>query len=345
MRVTTIFNAAALAATTAAQAYPLSLVYQFENTFSGVGYVNIENIAVRKSNGNLLLNTVTGAIMAELDPANPQPELVVNLTNALGNGQPGSLTGIAETCHDVYTVAAGNFRFGPQVAGGVEGIAGSFSVWNVNLNGHEAKVSQVASIPEAGTLNGVTAIPGGNKDLVLIADSLLGAVWAVNVKTGEYKNVIQSDLWLPSPEVRFGINGVKVQGRYLYFTNSAQMIFGAVPIDLHTGEAVGEVTPFATGPNGTNFDDFSFKPGGGAWIATQPNAVYQIPQDGSVNLVAGGGDDQTLLGPTSTAFGKDGCTLYITTGGVGGGPSGPQSGQVFALDTCAAARKEKRWVA
>lgn len=346
MRFTPIFSAAALAATTLAQSVP-SLVYQFENAFSGVGYVNIENIAVRP-NGKLLLNTVTGAIMAQLDPANPQPEIVANLTNALGNGQPGSLTGIAETCHDVYTVAAGNFLFGPQVPGGVAGVPGSFSVWNVNLNGKQGpKVSHVASIPEANTLNGVTAIPGGNKDLVLIADSGLGAVWAVNTKTGEYYNAIQSDLWLPNAEVNFGINGVHVQGRYLYFTNSAQQTFGAVPIDLQTGKATGEVTVFATFPEGENPDDFSFKPNqGGAYVATQPNAVYQIPQDGSLNLVAGGGDDQTLLGPTSTAFAKDGCTLYITTGGVGGGPAGPMSGQVFSLDTCGAGSKmAKKWVA
>jgi len=351
MRFTSIFSGAALATTTAAQ-YPLSLIYQFENAFSGVGYVNIENIAVRSCNGQLLLNTVTGAILAQLDPiaASPQPEIIVNLTNALGNGQPGSLTGIAELyteVRDVYAVAAGNFQFGPQVPGGVEGVAGSFSVWTIDLNGPEAKATLVTTIPEAGALNGVTAIPGGNKDLVLIADSILGAVWAVNVKTGEYKTVIQSDLWLPSPEVRFGVNGLKVNGPYLYFTNSAQMTFGAVPIDLETGEALGEVTPFVMGPNGTNFDDFSFKPNvGDAWIATQPNAVYEVPRDGSVNLVAGGGEDQTLLGPTSTAFGNDGCTLYITTGGVGGGPAGPQSGQVFALDTCGSGgRKVRRWVA
>ncbi|KAK5095928.1 hypothetical protein LTR70_010036 [Exophiala xenobiotica] len=320
MRFTSIFSAAALTATTLAQATP-SLVYQFENAFSGVGYVNIENIAVRP-NGKLLLNTVTGAIMAQLDPANPQPEIVANLTNALGNGQPGSLTGIAETCPDTYTVAAGNFLFGPSVPGGVAGVPGSFSVWNVNLNSRrgnkEPKISQVASIPEANTLNGVTAIPGGNKDLVLIADSGLGAVWAVNTKTGEYYNAIQSDLFMPGGESNFGINGVQVQGRYLYFTNSAQMTFGAVPIDLQTGKATGEVTVFATFPEGGP-DDFDFKPNqGGAYVAVQENSVYQVTQDGSLNLVAGGG----------------------------GGPTGPQSGQVFSLDTCAAGSKlAKKWVA
>jgi len=333
MRYTSIVSAAALAATTFAQATP-SLVYQFENAFSGVGYVNIENIAVR-DNGKLLLNTVTGAIMVELDPKNPEPVIVANLTNAIGNGQPGSLTGIAETCDDVYTVAAGNFAFGPQVPNGVAGIPGSNSVWNVDLSGKEPKNNLVTAIPEADTLNGVTAIPGGNKDLVLIADSGLGAVWAVNTKTGKYEIVIQNDLFLPGNTSNFGINGVQVQGPYLYFTNSAQHTFGAVPIDKNTGKATGEITVFATFPEDLGPDGFDLKQKqGGAYIAAQPDSVYMVPRDGSLNLVAGGADDETLLGPTSTAFGKDGCTLYIVTGGEGGGPNGPQSGQVFSLDTC-----------
>ena len=62
-------------------------------------------------------------------------------------------------------------------------------------------------------------------------------------------------------------------------------------------------------------------------------------------MAGGGGQASPLLGPTSTAFGNDGCTLYITTGGVGGGPSGPMSGQVFSLNTCGGAKMAKKWVA
>ncbi len=347
MRFSSLLSASALLATINAQTYPLSQVYQFENSFSGVGYVNIENLALRKSNGQLLLNTVTGAIQAQLDPQSGSAELIVNLTNALGNGQPGSLTGIAESYPDVFTVAAGNFQFGPQVPGGVAGIPGSFSVWSIDLTGHEAKASLITTIPEAGSLNGVTTIQNGNKDYVLIADSINGLIYRVNVKTGEYKSTIASPLWFPTPVVNFGINGVHVQEGYLFWTNSAQATFGAVPIDLQTAEAIGPVTVFANAPNGTAFDDFSFKPStGDIFLATQPNAISQIPREGQPIIVAGGGDDMTLAGPTSTAFGADGCTLYITTAGVGGGPNGPVSGGVFALDTCAPAKRmTKKWVA
>lgn len=347
MLFSSLLSATALFAAINAQSYSLNQVFQFDNAFSGVGYVNIENIALRESNGQFLLNIVTGAIQAQFNPQAGSAELIVNLTNALGNGQPGSLTGIAESYPDVFTVAAGNFQFGPQVPGGVAGITGSFSVWSIDLTGHEAKASLITTIPEAGFLNGVTTIQNGHPDYVLIADSLNGLIYRVNVKTGEYKSTIASPLWLGNPGIQIGINGIHTQEGYLFWTNSAQSTFGAVPIDLHTAEATGPVTIFANAPNGTSFDDFAFKPGTGEiFLATQPNAISLIPREGQPVIVAGGGDDMTLAGPTSCAFGADGCTLYITTGGVGGGPMGPVSGGVYTLDTCAPAnRMSKKWVA
>ena len=347
MLFSSLFSAAALVAASNAQTYPLQQVFQFENSFSGVGYVNVENIALRESNGQFILNTVTGAIQAQFNPQQGSAELIANLTGAIGDDIPGSLTGIAETSHDVFTVAAGNFVFGPDVVGGVAGVPGTFSVWSVDYTGHEAKASLVTTIPEAGLLNGVTTIQNGHPDLVLIADSLNGLVYRVNVKTGEYKSTIASELWFPTAESSIGLNGVHTQEGYLFWTNSARGTFGAVPIDLHTAESTGPVTIFANAPEGYGYDDFAFKPSTGEiFIATQPNAISLIPREGDPIIVAGGGDDMTLAGPTACAFAADGCTLYITTGGVGGGPMGPVSGGVYTLDTCGSAKKmSKKWVA
>lgn len=93
---------------------------------------------------------------------------------------------------------------------------------------------------------------------------------------------------------------------------------------------------------GTNFDDFAVKKGT-AYIATQPDAVYSVGYSGNVQLIAGGGEDSPLLSPTSAAFGQDGHILYVTTGGAGG-PQ-PVSGQIFAIDTSAGYKQEKRWIA
>lgn len=307
--------------------YTPQLLYQYPNT----GYTNIENVALR-SNGQLLLTIVTGAGLAQLNPANPVPEDILSLDG------PGSLIGIAEVKHDVFVVSAGNFTFGPQVPGGVAGIPGSFSVWEIDLNGPKASARLITNIPEASSLSGVTALPGC-KELVLIADSGLGAVWSVNVETGEYKTAISAPEFQPTPEFSLGINGIHVpkEGSLLW-TNSAQATYGVVYIDKY-GSATGDVQVIANAVEGTNFDDFALKEGT-AYIATQPNAVYKVPYNGSVQLVAGGGDDMTIVSPTSAVFSKDGCTLYVTTGGMGG-PM-PVSGQVFAIDVC---KGGKHWKA
>jgi hypothetical protein len=327
-----LFKSLCLAAlaTLAAATYPVELVYQYPNT----EYQNIENVAVR-SNGQLLLTLVTGARLVQLNPANPVPEDIVTVVG------PQSIIGIAEVEHDVFVVSAGNFSFGPQVVGGVAGVPGTGAVYSIDLNETPAKVDLITTIPESGALNGVAKLPGC--DSVLIADSGLGAVWKVNYKTGDYQTALSAPEFAPVPEFfQLGINGIRIPEKgVLLWTNSAQATYGVVYIDEY-GSAAGGVQVVATAPNGTNFDDFAVKEGA-AYIATSPNAVYKVPYDGSVQLIAGGGDDMTLAGPTSAAFSKDGCTLYVTTGGAGG-PM-PISGQVFAIDVCAYGKKEKRWTA
>jgi hypothetical protein len=305
--------------------YPLELLYQFPND----EYVNIENIAQR-SNGQLLLTLPTGARLVGLDPSNPVPEDIIRVVG------PQSLIGIAETGCDVFTVSAGNFTFGPQVPGGVAGVPGTFSVWSIDLSGHEAQATLITEIPEANTLNGVTAIPGSD-ELVLIADSGLGAVWRVNIKTGEYSTAISAPEFAPTADFSLGINGVRAprEGSLLW-TNSALATYGIIYID-ETGGAAGAPQVIASAPNGTNFDDFSVSEGT-AYIATQPSSVNKIPYEGTVETIA---DDEILAGPTSTLLSKDGCTLYVTTGG-SGGPM-PVSGAVFTIGLCE--HKAKRWVA
>ena len=346
-------SALALAASTFAQQYPRELVYQFDNAFSGVGYVNVENIAVRQSNGQLLLNLVTGAIMAQLNPdaANPQAELLVNISSAYP-GAPGSLTGIAQTGADVYTVAAGDFIFGPQVQGGIAGVPGSFSIWNVDLSGHEAKAYKVVDIPEAGALNGLIVAPGSQGkysprtdknyygvDEILVADSGLGAIWKVNIKTGQYSQYLASPLFQPQPYLQLGINGLKYNSGYLYFTNSALFTFGAVKLNSD-GTPGSDPQVFAQAPNGSSFDDFSFDKQGAAYIASNPNSVFKVSRENPAPVAIAQGDD--LLTPTATIFRGEN-ELFVTTGGQGG-PM-PQSGQVFRITVPASSKKSKRWFA
>lgn len=325
---------AILGATLAAATYPVSLLYQYPP----LPYQNIESVVVR-SNGKLLLTLVTGARLVELDPSNPVP---IDLATVVG---PQSIIGIAEVSHDVFVVSAGNFSFGPQVVGGVAGVPGTGAVYSIDLNGPTAKVSLVTNIPESGALNGVAAV---DKDTVLIADSGLGAVWRVNVKTGAYSTALSAPEFAPTAEFQLGINGIKIPEKgVLLYTNSAQATYGVVYIDEDDSSARGGVQVVATAPNGTRFDDFDVsKKQEKVYIASPPNAVYTVSENGEVELIAGGGEDETFLGPTSAALSKDGCTLYVTTGGAGG-PM-PLSGQVFAIGVCDKdddKKWERRWVA
>ncbi|KAK5069667.1 hypothetical protein LTS08_007707 [Lithohypha guttulata] len=343
MQLTNFLSAAALAATTFAQQYPIQPVYQFANSFSGLGYVNIENVAVRSTNNQLLLNFATGAIMAQINPdaANPQPEVLVNISS-LYQGAPGSLTGIAEVSKDVYIVGAGRFQFGPQVPGGVAGVPGSFQIWSVDLNGPRAVANQVVAIPEANLLNGVAAVPTA-PGVVLVADSALGSIFRVDTHAKTYERILSLDVFLPGGGNNFGINGIHLQGGNLYFTNSAQGIFGRVPFGPR-GYPGGPAVRIASAPNGTYFDDFALTKNGDAYIATQENAISYVAAGSSqAQIIAGGGNSTTLAGPTSCVL-RNG-ELFVVTAGVGGGPMGPVSGGVFKIAVGAAKKMAKRWFA
>ena len=314
---------------TLAQAlYPVTQIYQFPND----QYTNIENVALR-SNGQLLLNLATGPRLLQINPANPVPEDIITIQG------PGaaSLAGIAETAHDVFTVVAGNYSFGPQVPGGITGIPGSFSIWSVDLNGPQAAATLITAIPEANTLNGLAAV-AGSSDLVLVADSGLGVVWSVNLTSGEYKNVIQAAEFLPTAALALGINGIKVpRPGLLLFTNSALNTYGSVEINSD-GSAAGPINIIESGFDSTGLDDFVVGKGA-AWIAAHPSSVYQVSYKGEANLVVNSTD---LASPTATALSQDGCTLYIVTGGA----FAPVliSGGVFSVDICLDTTA-KRWVA
>ena len=55
---------------------------------------------------------------------------------------------------------------------------------------------------------------------ILVADSAVGAVFRVDVRTGESQIVIQDPAMAPTPVAPFGIDGLRIRGGYLYYTNS-----------------------------------------------------------------------------------------------------------------------------
>ena len=177
----------------------------------------------------------------------------------------------------------------------------------------------------------MTALDGGSPDIVLIADSVLGALWRVNVTSGEYDKAIDSPLFLNTTNGALGINGLRSFQGSVYFTNSAQGTYGRVPVP-YDGSLAGEVQIIATTGSPARLDDFDIDSEGNAWIATHPNSVIEVTAQGNVKNVTGEGG-ASIAQPSSARFGRGSNaqerTLYLATDG-----NQTAAGQVIAVNTC-----------
>jgi len=272
----------------------------------------IENIAVR-SNSHLLLNSLSVPTLFTLDPLvpSPTPSIVHTFANGTGNA------GITEISPDIFAVLNGIWDIAIQRAA-----FGSFTIWTIDFSspGNSPIVKHVANVPNSNALNGIAAIP--YTPYILASDSVLGAVWRINIVTGAVNIAFSSPLFLPQNSSlvgeNIGINGIKVHNSFLYFATSAQGLFGRVLIDKE-GDQVGDIEVLANLNTTTTqlfVDDFAIGEDGTAWIATHPNQVVRVAPDGTQLVIA---NASLLLNPTSAALGRGSREqekiLYVTDGG------------------------------
>ncbi|KAF2170855.1 hypothetical protein M409DRAFT_35870, partial [Zasmidium cellare ATCC 36951] len=312
-------------------------IYQFPNE------TWVENLAIR-ADGHILATLISSPEVWQIDPVSKSATLVTRFENAT------SALGIAEVQQDVFAIAVGNwsdvtFKTTP----------GSYSIWTVDLreiprsaglSPPHIRVTKITNVPQAGFLNGLCALPG-RPNSILVGDSDKGVIYQVNLAAKS------SIIWLDDPAfksntttaARLGINGIRVHGGYLYFTNSfLRPTIGRVPIDKHgkpTGpvERVIDESPWPTN-TGDHGDDFAFNKDGTIWVTADPsNLLAKVDvTKGTSRVIAGGLNDPTIAGDTSAAFGRtsnDEHVLYITTnGGIAyPGKTGIDGGKVVALDT------------
>ena len=291
----------------------LKSIYEFSN-------FNLENLAPR-SNGHLLLSATNQPYLCDLDPsaASITPTFLPHLSDVT------SVLGIAETSQDIFAVAAGNYSSAQQA------VAGSFSVWSVNMNTPQPTVKLITKIPEAKGLNGAAAL-NGNSATVLVADSILGAVWKVNVATGQYSIAVQDPALAPDASqpsgTSIGINGLRTDATSLYFTNSALGTYGQIPINSD-GTAAGAAVILASRPFSSGiWDDFDRDAQGNAWIATHHNSMTEVASGGAQSNILGGAG--TFVEPTSARLGRGAQTgtLYVVSAG-----NGTVSGQLASMST------------
>ncbi|KAF2014026.1 calcium-dependent phosphotriesterase [Aaosphaeria arxii CBS 175.79] len=301
---------------------PSRLVYQFEENNNW-----IENIAVR-SNGDLLLSMLTSPDVYLLSgPQTDSPKLTLlhhfdTLTGLLG---------ITEAQPDDFIVVGGNFS-GIGVA-----IPRTSSVWLMSLG----RVSKVVDIPEIDFANGMAALPW-NRDIVLVSDSSNGQIFRLDTKKGTYEVVIDIPEMHVTPDAKLpiGVNGVRIKGHTLYWSNSARKTLFKARLDESGAIASGAKVETIATLDVAFIDDISVDEYDNIWAVTNlDNRLIVVTPDGKSTVVEGAVDSLAVAGDTASSFGRtpeDSEILYVVTGGGLGAPVNgtiTEPGKVVAVDT------------
>ncbi|RDW93657.1 uncharacterized protein DSM5745_00979 [Aspergillus mulundensis] len=262
------------------QSKPASTVFQLES--NGTWF---ENLAVR-SDGTLLATRIDAPELWSIEPntntSRPgRGALLTTFPNAM------STLGITELARDVFAVVAGNLSL-PSVTP----TPGSFAVWTVNLTGTVPSTQVLAHMPAADFLDGMAKF---GDDLLLLTDASQGAIWRLNMTSGE------SCVMLSHPSM------VPAAGQ-----PPRQEVYGRFPVD-------GNARP--TGPvemiaSGLFFDGFALMPDGTAYLTTNPQTeVIEVSPEGRVRLLAGSQFMLAVGGSTAAAVDQERSVLYVATSG------------------------------
>ena len=286
--------------------HPLSVetVYNFPNG------TWIENLAIR-SNGQIIATEDTPKPRVyQIDPfGSHQPILLHEFS------ETASILGVVEATPDVFYVCSANYS-SPKLQGYGEAYIFEIDLRNFDPQKPEsAQIKTLAALPDAKALDGLAYL-GDESKLLLVTDFLMGAIWSVNIETGEVSLPINNNYTQPSGG--FGANGIKVRDSEVYFTDSQQQTLVKVTVDAR-GQAVSNFTILSHLSNEP--DDFALDCDGNFYV-TAFTASRSLPdRDGIVFVPREGGLDSSVAsvpGATGCAFGrthKDKDVLYVSTSG------------------------------
>lgn len=261
-------------------------------------------------NGQLLISTLSSPDVYKLDPNSPSPSLQVVAT--LPDAE--RVTGIAP----VGFITSGKYA---AVGGNENGWVLDDPYLNIfKLDG--TIVDRIQGPTGPSLLNGLIQLPL-SPHILLSADSSNGRIIRWNTQTLTVTTAV-TDAALngaadPATPLPLGVNGLKIRGQYLYFTNTFQGTFGRFKIDPFTGDKTGPVEilvqlPLPTGFTNA-FDDFGFDFAGNAYITQHFNSVIKVTPAGVVSVVPGTGSLETpIKTPTSVLVSWDQKNVYVTTG-------------------------------
>jgi hypothetical protein len=281
-----------------AQASPFT-VFQYPD--NGTWIANIAN----RPNNDLVITRTDVPEVWTINVDEGTAQLAATISNA------NNLIGISSIDDDEYVVIAGNLDIATLTPE-----AGSFSAWKVSIESDgNGTACLITEIPEAQFLHGVVTFQKTRDTVnVLIADAGQGAIYKLDTTTGEYSVVIQDDGLA-------GVNNLRMQNGYLYFTATQNKVFGRVPVDLEEGTTDGPIETILSDPTLVP-DGFALAPNGSvAFMATfVQNSIITVDldsEDHPTSIIYGSINSTDIAGPTTVQFVQNGPweTLYIATNG------------------------------
>lgn len=299
-----------------------------------------ENL-IWRANGQLLVTSFYNPVLYQVDPDTGD---TIQLYAWDSSDYIGVL-GIAETTTDVFYVAA-TAILDPTTYATASGVNSIFRVdmtlFALDVDGTTVvtppTVTKVTDITEANFLNGLITLDDSR---VLVADSYNGCVYVVNVNTGDYSVAVDDPLmrfdYVADPAANLGINGIKLYGGDLYWTNSIGGILGRIAFDAATATATGSSS---VAVSGIAFgDDFVIRASDGAVFICQNQlhtlSVAYLQSGATVKakvVVDSTTTASTLVGPAAVRFGlgSESARLYVATTG---GYSSSVPGTISYLDS------------
>jgi hypothetical protein len=276
----------------------------------------IENI-VHLPDNDLLLTRVDVPELWRLNPSTREAKLLHNFAETGVN----SLAGITQLQPNLFAILGARFDLVPAP----KLYPGSGKVFLADLtDSQKPRFTTAKNISDSLLPNGAATF---DKDTIIIADSVLGVLYRLNVFTGALGLVSNDTLLKSTPEQLVGVNGVKVwsppvssyaegkkEQKYLYFTSSAQELFARIPLTPSAAPA-GPIEIIAANV-GSFFDDFILDSRDGSALAATNtnNTVLRISAEGKVTRVLGSQDSFTVAGATALAWGENG-EVFVTTAG------------------------------
>ncbi|KAL8916278.1 MAG: hypothetical protein Q9208_008607 [Pyrenodesmia sp. 3 TL-2023] len=299
--------------------YPVQQIYQWPNNTVA------QNLAVRPD-GSILTTLVV-----------PTPDLYLIQPNAkkpnaqlLYRFNASALTGITQTSPDVFYVTVATVTSTNNIYLPVANGSALYRVAFTRRNRDKPQIRKIATLPQVRIPNGLTSTVAGNR--LISADTNAGLIFTIEAATGAIVAVLSDPLFKPNQRVPFGVNGVRINGDTLYFTNGAQNVFGKIPIDPVTGIAKNSTASVVSRalPPSRGYDDFAISPSGNVAFVANPGGGFIERVDlrtGQQEIVAGRINSTEIAQPTSAAFGRKGnkTILFVTTEG---GFSQPIQGKV-----------------